>query len=156
MADPVVTTKASMSQPPVVEKKPVTTPWKPASLLTVDAKFKRPGYVQRWCNKEQLERHLAEGWSPILGDINSASPAVTLTDGTQLTRLIKKRDLILCEMPIEMAKSRKDFYTNQAKSNFAGSVGAYSQGEEAAAAKKDGGGVYGDIKIENKPGDPSK
>ena len=93
-----------------IEKTKVTTPWKPASLLTLGRK--EPGFRNRWCRKELIEKKLLEGWEVVRTSAKDATPEITLMDGTKLTGIIQKRNLILCRMPEELAIAREEYHTN--------------------------------------------
>lgn len=101
---------------PVKPKTPVTKPWEPASVLTVDRKD--PNYRYRWCRKDILDKKLSEGWEVVKGTAKSteASKCVTLMDGTTLDSTVQKRELILCRMPEEMAVSRAKYYADMTDS----------------------------------------
>lgn len=98
---------------PVVETKPVlgkvksTTPWKPANLMEAE---KREGFRRRWTNVDYIEKRLREGWETV--QAKSASPTLTLLDGTQLTNVVRKRNLILMEVPEELACEMEEHYRN--------------------------------------------
>lgn len=99
--------------PAPAPKKKVTTPWKPASLLQM--KGKEAGWRYRWCARDTLDKKLAEGWEPVQAQKSpqgkdAALGDITLVDGTRLTGIIIKRDLVYCRMPEEMAKSREEYY----------------------------------------------
>ena len=83
-------------------------PWKPASLLHTVAS--RPGYVQKWVREDLLYSSMQEGYEPVKAKQSEVSPTVRLVDGTQLSNIIRKGSLILCEIPIETKKKRDAFF----------------------------------------------
>lgn len=91
-------------------KTPPTTPWKPASYLNVPSKYRKPGFRLRWVRKDDLDKKIEEGWTPVVGSTNKIAPEKTIIDGTQLDTTVQKRTLILCEMPEEIAKAREAFF----------------------------------------------
>lgn len=93
-------------------KKP-TQPWKPASFLKVDERYHKPGFRQRWIRKDNLDKAMVEGWTPVTklkGISNAVAPEKTLIDGSQIDTTVQKRTLILCEMPEEIALARQEFF----------------------------------------------
>ena len=122
-----------------------TTPWQPASILLVpdSIKSKYPGKRLRWVRKSDLDRKTAEGWTPIK---ESDTLKRTVIDGAQLDSTLQKRELILCMMDEELAKSRDAYYASKTKGALQSSVDEYKQ--------KAGGDneVYGSISI-TKEGD---
>ena len=93
-----------------VVKKVVTTPWKPASMLSVVGKD--PNYRYRWVRKDLLDKRLEEGWEPVVASAKSRleAPESTTVDGTPITTYTIKRGLILCRMPEETALARTAYY----------------------------------------------
>lgn len=91
-------------------KKPPTTPWKPAPMLTV--RGKDPNYRYRWVRKDLLDKRLEEGWEPIVNtsDPRVQAPETTIVDGTPMSTYVTKRGLILCRMPEERAVARSKYY----------------------------------------------
>lgn len=90
--------------------------WKRASDL--EAPPPRPGFAQRWIrtavggknDPKNANKKLREGWKPRAA---STCPrgfiAPTIAHG-QFGDVIGVEDMILCEMPVRMAKQRDDFY----------------------------------------------
>lgn len=122
-------------------KKP-TTPWQPASILLVpeSVKAKYSGKRLRWVRKTDLDRKTAEGWTPIK---ESDSIKRTIIDGTQMDSTIQKRELILCEMPEDLAKARDAFFAEKTNSALQGSVDEYKRKAGGEGQKE----VYGSINI---------
>lgn len=124
-------------------KRPVTQPWQPARLL--DVKNVNPNYLYRWVAKQNLTRKIAEGWEVITNANSSGenAPAVTLEDGTKITGVISKRNLILCKMPKELAASRQKYYEDINKNLLTQSIEEFK-----STSNKSGAKTYGEIKIE--------
>ena len=117
-----------------------TTPWKPASLLNVSNKV--AGRRYRWIRKADLERKLLEGWQIVDKNSGASGPAPTLADGKGLDSTIQKRELILCWMPEEMAKSRNKYFDSKADDIENAAVD-----ELRESAKETGAETYGELKI---------
>lgn len=103
------------------EKKPATTPWKPAKRLAIPENMKNPNFVYRFVNtkKEGNElKKLDEGWeydkelSAKLKERGLASIR-SLEDGNPLDSHYRIRELIVMRMPKEMAESRKKYYLDK-------------------------------------------
>jgi len=120
-------------------KKPVTQPWRPASLLEVRNLDKNFRY--RWVRSESVEKKLLEGWEFVnSGKSGPEAPMVTLMDGTKVTSIIKKRNLILMRMPEDLAKAREEYHKNLVKSATAAPIEEF---KKAASL----GGHYGEVII---------
>jgi len=120
----------------VVEPSKVTAsePWRPALLLQVKP---IPGFRLHWARQDELDRVLAEGWTPVKGkDLTER----TTIDGTQMDSNILKRELILVKMPEELAKQRDAYYAKKAAEAIQDSVKTF---EESG----DKGLSYGSINI---------
>lgn len=120
-------------------------PWKPAAILTAR---KKDGMRSRWCSLNLLEKRLEEGWQPRLrssgADIRVDAPVARLIDGKPLSSYTIKGNLILCDMPEEMAKSRDEYFKR------INDAGLKSQKSEFTQSTTVGGASYsyGDVKIE--------
>ena len=122
--------------------------WKPASLLPQYKK--NPGYRQRYVSKDEanIKKKLAEGWEFVL-DENQEPKAVgdisgrevhdigTIEDGKPLSSTIDHRELVLMQLPEELAKQRDEYYQNVVRKRRAG-VKQKAQEDQDAAAKKAG------------------
>lgn len=107
----MVNTQELTAKVPELQPKSPTTPWKPASQLTVNRQYLNPNSKLRWCRKEDYEKKLEEGWIPVKSKHpSSVNPGKTMIDGTPLDSTVQKRELILMEMPMEMAESRKKYH----------------------------------------------
>lgn len=124
----------SKEQGTTQEKKPSTTPWKPAKIL--EGIPKRAGFRRYWATRDKLDKKLSEGWEVVKG-AEGAAP-VTLIDGTKLTNCITRRNLVLVEMPEEMVQSRAEYFHEM---NKMGLEGVKKEFEDEA--KKAGIPTYG-------------
>ncbi len=107
---PIITTDIKKA-PETLKPKPPTSPWKPASQLTVNRNYLKSGFTQRWCRKDDYEKKLEEGWTPVISKHpSSVNPGKTLIDGTPLDNTVQKRELILMEMSNEMVESRRKYH----------------------------------------------
>lgn len=102
----------------VVKKSP-TTPWKPVRPLEA---VTRNGYRRRWTRLDMIEKRLLEGWSLVQGKGADISPKYTLMDGTQLTNLVQKRNLVLMEITEEIAQEIDAYYSKQGEINLDSAV----------------------------------
>ena len=120
----------------------VTTPWKPASLLTVTNKD--ANFTYRWIRKENLEKALLEGWALVrtVSSSKEGGPKPTLVDGSSLDSTIQKRNLILVRMPKTMAQDRNDFYAKKSRD-----LVDATQQDFNKDAKDAGANVYGKVEI---------
>lgn len=91
--------------------------WKPASLLTHPP---MPGFRLRWVSKAQLSKRVAEGWEVVQkgGRPVTSAPDLERTgvDASKMDSTTQLRELILCRMPEEMARSREAYYKNMTDS----------------------------------------
>lgn len=102
-----------------VVKKSSTTPWKPVRPL--DA-VTRAGHRRRWTRLDMIEKRLLEGWILVQGKGADISPKYTLMDGTQLTNIVQKRNLVLMEIPEETALEIEAYYQKQGDYNLDSAV----------------------------------
>jgi hypothetical protein len=125
--------------------KTATKPWQPASILVVPAsiKAKYPGKRLRWIRKTDLDRKMAEGWELAEGQDKTER---TVIDGAQTDSRITKRELILCIMPEDTAKSRDAYYAEKTASALESSVDEYKR---KAGGEKE---TYGNITITKEGG----
>jgi hypothetical protein len=114
-------------------------PWRPASILTTS---RLPGMRPRWVRKDLLEKRIEEGWQPRLSDSKSRieSPEKTIVDGMPLSRFVVKRNMVLCDIPEDLAQSREKYYRDI---NDAGLVARKTE-----LANQTGGQSYGEITVE--------
>jgi hypothetical protein len=110
-----------------------TEPWKPASVLVAT---KLEGKRSRWVRKDQLEKRIAEGWTP--REAKDTTPK-TILDGSQQGSYVTKRNLILCDMPEAKAKGRDAYY----KRLTDGAIGESVQ----ELKRKTHGETYGKIEV---------
>jgi hypothetical protein len=120
-----------------------TQPWRPAPILH---STNIPGMRPRWVRKDLLDKRIAEGWQPRLSNTNSRleSPDKTIIDGVPLSRYVIKRNMVLCDMPEEMAKSREKYYRDMTDSGLSGTKSEYAS-QTSIGGQSYG---YGDVKVE--------
>lgn len=87
--------------------------WKPATLL--DAFNKQPGLAYRWVRNDpdNLDRKLAEGWSPVnatSGGLADIKDIDAFKAGKPTTSVRMRRGQILMAMDEETNQSRKAYY----------------------------------------------
>lgn len=142
--------------PKPIEKKEVTKPWEPASMLTVPKsmidKIRAEGYGLRWCTEDNLSKSIAEGWQPVQGNAKELAPAARLIDGTQLTNIIRKGALILCKMPLTMIAEREKYFKNLQSESLKGVQRKLNDDTKVKdSVFEEEGSAYGNIKIESGP-----
>lgn len=123
--------------------------WKPASVTEVTNK--EDGYRYRWSNKtpDNLAKKQLEGWetvSAIKGD-NSEAPEPRINDGTSLTSVNEKHDVILQRIPEELAQERDGYFENVNKRRVEG-LTAHIKDD----LKKEGANAHGEITISSRKG----
>lgn len=77
-----------------------------------------PGYVFRWiathilgqANPSHVSKQLREGWVPV----KAADHPELMLIGGSANGNVEIGGLMLCKMPVERAKARDEFYSNQA------------------------------------------
>jgi hypothetical protein len=127
-----------MDKSPVIpqKKEEPNEPWRPAALLITP---QEAGKRRRWVRLDLLDRKKLEGWTPVEAKDETEK---TIIDGTQAHSYVKKRNLILCEMPEGKAKQRDAYFKNKTdlseKDAVATFKGKFSKGE-----------TYGDITKED-------
>ena len=100
-------------------------PWQPPSLL--DAPIPPSGYVYRWLresmvgqdDKANMSKRIREGWEPVRAEDHPEFEAPTVDDGKH-AGVIGVGGLVLAKVPEETAKSRNDYFTQQAKTAIDG------------------------------------
>jgi hypothetical protein len=116
-------------------KKP-TRPWQPAARLDVPAALKRNGYRLHWKRKRDIEKAMLEGWNPVVDKRLKSVLQHTQEDrdrasvgGAGLGTSYEMRELILCEMPEELALGREEYHKKLTDSRLvAGAKKAASKG----------------------------
>jgi len=91
----------------------MTRPWdgdsNPWSLDMLRLQKKRPGFRPRFTTKEDLPRKLEQGWkiadAKDYGGVTAVLPGEEAKEGS----VIKRREMILIELPEELAKKREDY-----------------------------------------------
>ena len=87
-------------------------PWTPPSML--DAPEAPPGYQFRW-----IRESTSEGYEPVRAEDYPDFEAPSIDDGKH-QGVIGVGRLILAKVPVQTAKSRNDYFTQQAKSAIDG------------------------------------
>ncbi len=128
---------------PEPESFDATRPWQPASILHVTNKDKN--YTYYWCRTDLLEKKLAEGWETVKSKAGAEAPKRTLMDGTKLTGLVQKRNLILVRMHMSRKEAREKYFAGLTDDNVGRSVkelenASYDPDKQEQMA-------YGEVKI---------
>ena len=127
----------------VPAERKMNQPWRPASILTAR---KKEGMRSRWVRKDLLEKRIEEGWFPRISHAKSRIEASesTMIDGKPLSSYVVKRNLILCDMPEEMAKSREAYFKSLADSGLEAQKNEFKNQTNIGGASY----AYGDVKTE--------
>lgn len=80
--------------------------WKRPDLLRVEHKKSEKAY--KWARSDNVERLKEEGWTPSQ-DLHLKTDSVE-ADGARMDSTLQRRELILMEMPAEMADSRRTYW----------------------------------------------
>lgn len=128
-------------EPPTKPWDSTDNPWVP-DLLSVKGKEEREraGYKCSWVSKDELNTFIEQGYTLAnkkdYGGLGSVLPGEEGEDGT----IIKRRELMLVETPIENWNAREEYYKRKIKSNSQGAQRiAQAQGKQAEA--ESGGGM---------------
>ena len=100
-------------------------PWTPPSML--DAPEAPPGYQFRWIrestrgndDKSNMSKRIREGYEPVRAEDYPDFEAPSIDHGKN-KGVIGVGGLILAKVPVQTAKSRNDYFTQQAKSAIDG------------------------------------
>ena len=95
--------------------------YRPPSTLPDPAP--EPGFVFRWvathimgkADPTNVSKKMREGWQPVKAEDH---PELML-EGTATTGNVEVGGLMLCKMPVEMAKARDKYYAEQATAQMA-------------------------------------
>lgn len=87
------------------------SPWKRDTLRVVN---RRPGYRVRWVDPRNFERNLEDGWTYAKREnyigVHDRIPG----EEAQMDSKIRRRGMVLMEIPEEKALQRDEFYANLA------------------------------------------
>jgi len=124
--------------------------WKPASVT--DTFNKQPGYRYRWVNKDpdNLAKKQAEGWEVINGlqaDKVSATENDLISQGSSLTSVFEKKDVILQRIPEEIAAERDSYFNNESDRRISGLTAHVKKD-----LNKEGASAHGEITISSRKG----
>lgn len=105
------------------KKHVVTSPWKPATLLSIPENLKDKGYVYRFCNKKtegNIQKKIAEGWEIDKELSKKLNSAPTIEDGKPIDGTLHVRELVVMRMRKELKESRDKYFRDLAN----GSIGS--------------------------------
>lgn len=130
------------------EEKPVkkgNPSWRPHKTLEV--RNQRPGMRLRWVNTDpaNLEKKQAEGWK--FAETTEHDRAKGVEHGKGLGSVKQYRDLVLMEMPEELAVARNEYFQNETKAQ----VGGITKRLKSKLAESGSAATYGDVQINDKP-----
>lgn len=124
--------------------------WKPASVT--DTFNKEAGYRYRWVNKDpdNLAKKKAEGWEVINGlqaDRVSAVDNDQVSQGSSMTSVFEKKDVILQRIPEELAVERDAYFDAESYRRVSGLTAHIKKD-----LGKDGAPAHGEITISSRKG----
>lgn len=114
-------------QPSEQEEKPkhkVTAPWNqtdnPWSQNMLRLKTKRPGFRVRWIHKDpdNIEKYLDQGWKIADKQHYGGISQEILGETGKLDTRVKRRELILVEIPEDLAKQRDAYIDHKTNVRF--------------------------------------
>jgi hypothetical protein len=98
--------KKQNSENPRIEMKQDWSRPKPLQVENTD-----PSKAYRWVNKDKMEERSREGWTTVRDDsVRHNNP-----DGSSNGVTKEYREMILCEMPKEVADARNKYYVEKAR-----------------------------------------
>jgi hypothetical protein len=118
-------------------------------MLDIPEHLKRKGYRQKWCSKSKYEKRLAEGFTPVKvrgQNVTKDDGERTILDGKPLDGTKQLRELILMEMPEELAQSRQKYFKELTDNQLRSATNELSN--SAKDKSYPGAGTYGKITIE--------
>lgn len=128
----------------VGEKKKPTTPWKPANIIDVATKFKKPDFRLHWARTDQIDKKITEGWELVRSERpEDISPERAIIDGKSPDGTVRKRNLILMQMPEEMAQARAEYHKNLTEMSVKNKTKQFAQDTTVDGSQTS----YGEIKI---------
>ena len=142
----------------IVEEEPVqesTRPWdsdnNPWSLDMLRLKKRHPGFVPRFTTREDLQKKLDQGWSIAdakdYGGVAAVLPGEEAKDGS----LVKRREMILIELPEELAQKRRDFISWKTNERTKAAT-EMARSKAAQVDKQVGGGLDFEMSYKSKQG----
>lgn len=85
--------------------------WVRPDLLRVEEK--RPEVAYKWAREDNVERLKEEGW--VASEDSRLATERVEGDGAKLDSTIRRRELVLMEMPAEMAEARQTYWRSKAE-----------------------------------------
>ena len=118
------------------EKKPATKPWQQKGATPnqwapdyLRLTRKNPGFRCKWVRQDNVERMLYQGWTVCDPKDYGALTDKNIQDVVPINNRIQRRELILMEIPEEMAEQREAYLERQ---NSAALVSANSRAKQKA------------------------
>jgi len=129
-------------------EKPVkkgTASWRPAKTLEV--KSHRPGFRQRWVNIDpaNVEKKMAEGW--VYAEKSEHDRAKGVDHGKNIGTVKQYRDLVLMEIPEEIALARTEYHRAETESQVSG----ITKRLKRKLAESGNAATYGAVTLNDKP-----
>ena len=133
-----------MEQKQNAEVKKGNHSWRPHRTLNV--RKKADGKRLRWVNTDpaNIEKKQAEGWVFSQTEDTAHDRPKGVDHGKQVGSLKQYRDLVLMEMPEDMAVARNEYYSDVTKRQ---SAGVTKQVKDKIGQELPGATVYGEVKI---------
>lgn len=124
---------------PTVKPSAPTKPWTPARILSMPAK---PGFRRKWVREDLTERFEAEGWAFVEDRKKVLNTPKTIVDGVPLSTAVRKRELVLMEIPEAVAKQREAYFKSLTDGALKASVQKFKD-----TANEGSGKSYGEVVI---------
>ncbi len=133
--------KPTTVAPAVLANKPTspTKPWEPAKILEV---AKKPNFRRKWVREDLVERFQDEHWILVDNKKKTISTPKTVVDGVPLSTAVRKRELVLMEIPEAIAKERDAYFKSLSDGALSGSVQEFKK-----IANEGSGKSYGEVII---------
>lgn len=124
------------------ETKQATKPWNaegnPWSLNLLKLQRKHPGFRCKWVNPDNILIRQDQGWKIAnIKDYGGTTDIVAGEEG-KLDTTIKRREMILMEIPEELARQRELFYHHKANAAMEAANKRAESSNEAADVRKAG------------------
>jgi hypothetical protein len=142
-----ITTKAEVSMEEFNQTVELTGNWKPAKLLSLIDKYRKPGRRYKWVNTTidgNVEKKRSEGWvvdKEIYKDMKHLSEYKD--NSTSLDTTTRIRELMLMWIPEKMAVQRNKHYRDLGNKRL-----TQSKDRLGGELQEGGGGVYGSLNVQ--------
>lgn len=95
--------------------KPWNADYNPWALDMLSLKRDHKGFVPRWVSPDMYQRRKEQGWVDAERKHYKGVGETVVGEEGELGTTIKRRELILMEMPVELAKQREKYYAEKTR-----------------------------------------